>query len=148
MAFTGFNGYGAAWESPSFYVGELESNADYSGTVNPVSAPSKQYCGVDVVASAAGVTGPSAIATASSSGQPVIGVLQNNPLLAEAAQVMIHGVSKVMLGASVSIGQILMVDANSNFIPATSGLYGVAKAIQAGASGNVIPALLQSYGKQ
>ncbi len=146
MAPTAAQQFGAAWESPSFYVGEIEANADYSGIS---TNPSKQYYGVDVIAATgAGIAGPAAISLPASSGQAVIGVLMNNPQLAEAAQVMITGVSKVVLGASVSIGAILMVNASGQFIPATSGNFGVAKAFQAGASGNIIAALLQSYGKQ
>lgn len=138
----------AAWESPSFYVGELESNADYSGVS---TNPSKQYYAVDVgPATGAGVIGPAAVILATTSGQAIIGILQNNPQLAEAAQVMVHGVSKAVVGASItSIGTILGVNASGQLIVAASGNFGVAKSLQAGvSSGQVIPVLLYGYGKQ
>ncbi len=140
--------FSAAWESPSFYLGELESNADYSGLS---TNPSKQYFAVDVVAATgAGVAGPSAVQLASTSGQAIIGILQNNPQLAESAQVMVHGVSKAVIGASItSIGTILTTNAAGQLIPAASGNFGCGKSLQAGvSSGQIIPVLLLGLGKQ
>lgn len=140
--------FDAAWESPSFYIGELEANADYSGIS---SNPSKQYYAVDVIpATGTGVAGPAAVAVASVSGQAIIGIMQNNPQLAESAQVMVHGVSKAVVGASItSIGTILAVNASGLLVPALSGNFGVGKSLQAGvSSGQIIPVLLYGYGKQ
>lgn len=140
--------FSAAWESPSFYVGELEANADYSGISTNAS---KQYFAVSAVPSTGtGVVGPAAIALASTSGQAIMGILQNNPQLAESAQVMVHGVSKAVIGASItSIGTILTVNAAGQLINAASGNFGVAMSLQAGvSSGQIIPVLLYGYGKQ
>lgn len=138
----------AAWESPSFYVGELESNADYSGIS---TNPSKQYFAVDVIpATGTGVVGPAAVTLASVSGQAIMGILQNNPQLAESAQVMVHGVTKAVVGASItSIGTILATNAAGQLVPALSGNFGVGKSLQAGvSSGQIISVLLYGYGKQ
>lgn len=146
MSITG--AFSAAWESPSFYVGELEANADYSGIS---SNPSKQYFAVTAIpASGTGVVGPAAISLASTSGQAIMGILQNNPQLAESAQVMVHGVSKAVIGASItSIGTILTTNASGQLIVAASTNYGVAMSLQAGvSSGQIIPVLLYGYGKQ
>ena len=140
--------FDAAWESPSFYVGELEANADYSGLSTNAS---KQYFAVDVGPSTgAGVAGPAAVILASVSGQAIMGILQNNPQLAESAQVMVHGVSKAVVGASItSIGTILTTNASGQLINAASGNFGVAKSLQAGvSSGQIIPVLLYGFGNQ
>jgi putative effector of murein hydrolase len=96
------------------------------------------------------VVQPAAIQVASTSGQAIVGILQNNPQLAEAAQVMVHGVSKAVIGAAItSIGTILTTNASGQLINAASGNFGVAKSLQAGASsGQVIAVLLYGYGKQ
>lgn len=132
----------AAYEIPDFYVGNLEANVDMS------VESTWQYTGVDVaVASGSGLLGTAAL-VAPASGAAILGVLQNNPALAEAGNVMISGVSKVKAGGSFSIGQVLAVNASGLFIAAASGNYGVAKALQAGSSGIYVSVLLFGYGKQ
>jgi hypothetical protein len=146
MSITG--AFSAAWESPSFYVGELEANADYSGIS---TNPSKQYFAVTVIpASGTGVVGPAAVSLQTTSGGAIMGILQNNPQLAEAAQVMVHGVSKAVIGASItSIGTILACNNAGQLIVAASGNFGVGMSFQAGvSSGQIIPVLLYGFGKQ
>jgi hypothetical protein len=132
----------AAYEIPKFNFGVLEANVDMS------SEATWQYTLVDVAAaSGAGLLGPAAL-VAPSGGAAGLGVLQNNPQLAEAGTVMVHGVTKAQAGGTFSIGAILMCDSSGQLITATSGNFGVAKALQAGVSGTIVSVLLYGYGKQ
>lgn len=132
----------AAYEIPDFYVGVLEANVDMS-----VEA-TWQFAAVDVAAaSGAGLTGEAAL-VAPAAGAAVLGILQNNPQLAEAGQVMCTGVSKAKAAAAFNPGTILMTNASGGLLTATTGNYGVAKALQVGASGTVVSVYLANYGKQ
>ena len=132
-----------AYEQPNMLFGVLEANVDMS------SESTWQYTGVDVLAaSGAGLTGPAALVAPISSGAPILGVLQNNPQLAEAGTVMIHGVSKVKAGGAFAIGDLLAVNASGLFIKAASTNFAVAKAMEAGTNGYIVCALLFGYGKQ
>lgn len=132
-----------AYEQPEMLFGVLEANVDMS------IESTWQYTGVDAVAATgAGLTGPAALAAPVSAGAAILGVLQNNPQLAEAGTVMCLGVSKVQCGGTFSIGNILSVNASGQFTVATSGQFGVAKALEAGSVGIIACALLGSYGKQ
>lgn len=140
-------GFQSAYEIPSFYVGVLPANIDLSALVT--TSPTYQYAGVDVVAATGtGILEQAAVSTPASSGAVIIGVLQNNPQLGEAASVMVHGVTKAMIGANVTVGQILTVNAAGALVPAATGNYGCARALQAGANGNYIAVLLLPAGKQ
>ena len=132
----------AAYEIPSFYVGVLEANVDMS------SESTWQYTGVDVAAaSGAGLVGEAAL-VAPAAGDPILGVLQNNPQLAESGQVMVAGVSKAQAGGTFAIGAILAVNSSGKFLAATSGQYGVAQALQSGVAGTIVSVLVRNYGKQ
>jgi len=137
----------SAYEIPSFYLGALPANIDMSGLA---TNPSKQYQAVDVgAATGAGILEPAALIAVLAAGGKSIGILQNNPQLGEAGSVMVHGVSKALLGAGgATVGAVLAVDASGNLVAAASGNYGVAVALQAGASGQVIAVLLLQLGKQ
>lgn len=131
----------AAYEIPDFYIGVLEANVDMS------VASTWQYTGVSVgAASGAGLLGTAALVAPASAGVAILGVLQNNPQLAEAGAVMAAGVSKVKAGGTFAIGDLLMVNSSGLFVLATTGNYAVAKALQAGVSGIVVSAYLQNYG--
>jgi hypothetical protein len=133
----------AAYESPSFMFGVLEANVDMS------VESTWQYTGVDVgSATGTGLQGSAALVAPASSGASILGVLQNNPALAEAGTVMIHGVSKIQAGGTFNIGAILAVNASGLFVVSASGNFGVAKALQAGTSGKIVSALIFGYGKQ
>lgn len=132
----------AAVELPNFSIPWLEANVDMS------TEATWQFTGVALVAaSGTGVLGPAAIG-APAAGAQIVGVLQMNPQLAEAAEVLVNGVSKIKLSGTVAVGNILAVDASGNFLVATSGQYGVAMAMQAGVSGQIITGLVQPFGKQ
>jgi hypothetical protein len=132
-----------AYEQPEMLFGVLEANVDMS------VESTWQYTGVDAAAATgSGLTGPAALVAPASAGAAILGVLQNNPQLAEAGTVMCLGVSKILCGGTFSIGQILAVNAAGKFVVATSGQFGVAKALEAGVSGIIACALIGSYGKQ
>jgi hypothetical protein len=137
----------ASYEIPSFYVGVIEANIDMSAQTTEI--PTYQYTAVDVVAaSGAGLTGPAGLAGPAAAGASCIGILQNNPKLAEAGQVMVHGVSKAQAGGTFAVGTILMTNSTGQLIAATTGNFGIAKALEAGVAGVVVSVLLFGYGKQ
>lgn len=132
-----------SYEQPNMLFGVLEANVDMS------VESTWQFTGVDALAaSGAGLTGPAALVAPISSGAPILGVLQNNPQLAEAGTVMIHGVSKIAAGGVFQIGDLLAVNASGLFVKAASTNFAVAKALEVGANGLISCALLFGYGKQ
>lgn len=138
----------SAYEIPSFYVGVLEANVAM-GNQTVGSGTVFQYTGVDAIAATGtGLVGPAAIGAPLSSGAAIIGILQNNPLLAEVGAVMVHGVTKMYCGGTVTIGAILAVNALGQCVAAASTNFGIGKALQAGTSGQIIPVLLLNLGKQ
>lgn len=131
----------AAFEIPSFYIGVLEANVDMS------VESTWQYAGVAVgAASGAGLLGPAALVAPASSGAAILGVLQNNPQLAEAGSVMCLGVSKVLCGGTFAIGAQLSVNAAGAFIAAASGNVICGVALRAGAAGTISSAYLTQMG--
>lgn len=87
-------------------------------------------------------------AAVSTRGQGSAGILQNNPgALDRAATIAIAGVSKVVLGGTVTKGQKLVSDANGALVNASSSdnnFLGIA--IGSGGSGEIIAALIQPTG--
>jgi hypothetical protein len=133
----------AAYEIPGFTLGVLEANIAF------LVESSQQFLAVDVIsATGTGLLGPAAIGLPASSGAAMLGVLQNNPGIAEAAIVVTDGVSKALAGGTFAIGAILTVNAAGQFVTAASGNYGCAKALQNGASGTIVSVFLKNYGKQ
>jgi len=139
-----------AYEIPNFSVGVVPSDVDLSG-VNASNVPIYQYAGVCVYTAVSvqgtGVGG-AAINLPSATSSPIIGVLQNNPQQGEAAQVVVQGITKAQAAASFNIGQLLMVNSAGAFLPATSGNYAVAQALESAASGDITTVLLIRNGKQ
>lgn len=132
---------GAAWEIPGFQY-SLPANIDMS------SEGSYEFTPVTVVAATGvGINTPAACAPVAATGDQIIGVLQNNPTLAEAASLVQTGISKVLVKQAVTIGAKLMAAPVGGFQVATSGNYQVAIALDVGAPGNYIPALLVNLGK-
>ncbi len=133
---------GLAYEIPDFKLGIFPANVDLS-----VEA-TYQFTGVKLVtASGAGITTNAALAPVASCGDPIIGVLQNNPQVGEAGDVMQTGVSKVLLGDVASIMTKLAATPSNGFGPAASGQYAVALALEAGVAGDLVAALLVNLGK-
>lgn len=147
-----------SYEIPDFYVGIFPADIDMSGTSNsfPGGNPAIfQYTAVDirVAQNTSGYgAGNVAIAPPPSAGVPVLGLVQNNPQLGEAAQVMSEGVSKALIGGNVFVNSQLMAAAPNGsgacpLIVATSGNYIIAKALESGVSGDIIAVYLRNQGK-
>lgn len=148
-----------SFEIPDFYVGIFPADQDMSGdTVSPFQPNDAifQYSAVDVrvAQNTAGFgAGNAAIAALPSAGVPFLGIVQANPQLGEAAQVLTEGVSKALIGGPVAVGDLLMgAAANANgacpLVLATTGNYAMAKALESGASGDIIAVYLRCFGKQ
>lgn len=133
----------ACYEIPGFMIGVLEANIDMS------VESTYQFTPVTVVAaSGSGLVGPAALAPVSATGDQIIGILQNNPQLAEAGTVMQSGISKALIKQTVTIGAKLMAAPTGGLQVATAGNFAVAVALNAGVAGDVIPVLLTNLGKQ
>lgn len=133
-----------AYEIPGFMIGILPADAD-------LSAAAKQFTGVcaHTAVNTTGTGGGGAsLCIPSATTSPIIGVLQNNPLLGEAGTVMHNGVSKVLAGGTFQIGDLLMCQSDGKFVKATSTNYAVAQALETGASGSIVAALLVRNGIQ
>lgn len=91
-----------AVEQPLMNIGYLPAGADLSA---------KQFYAVKVNSSKAIVL--------AGAGENALGVLQNDPTSGQAAEVMVVGVSKVKLGATVVAGENVMADAAGKLVPAT-----------------------------
>lgn len=90
-------------------------------------------------------SGNAAIATR---GQIVAGVLQNKPAaISRPATVRVSGISKVLLGGSVTAGQALVADANGAAVNASSAdnAY-IGTVLVSGDSGDIVPMLIQPRG--
>jgi hypothetical protein len=132
----------AAWSIPGFSF-SLPANADYSVEATYL------YTGVRALAATGtGITTETAVAPVSATGDPIVGVMQNNPQLAEAATIVQNGISKLLCKDTVAIGDKLMACPAGGFIKATTGKYAVAIALQAGAANQYVAGLLANLGLQ
>lgn len=99
----------------------------------------KQYCHVKMSADRTVV--------AAGNGEEAVGVLQDKPAAAaRAAAVGFAGVSKVLLGGTVTAGQYISSDANGAAVVPATGERITGICIVGGAAGVVGEALLGSYG--
>jgi hypothetical protein len=130
-----------AWEIPGFSF-SLPANIDMSSESTYLFTPVNVFA-----ATGAGIDTDAACAPVAATGDPAIGILQNNPQLAEAGTIVVDGISKALLGGTVSIGQLLMATPSGGLQVATSGKYAIAQALQAGVSGQYIAVLLVHNGK-
>jgi len=71
-------------------------------------------------------------------GERAVGILQNDPVSGEAAEIEESGYAKMIYGANVTPGQQLMSTAAGLLIPATSGNVVVAVAKHGGALNQVV----------
>ncbi len=85
---------------------------------------------------------PGNMLLASSTAVPIFGVMISAPRLGEAAQICTHGETKIQLGATVVAGAPLMIDANGNFVTATTGLVQVGIARFGGAAKDIVTAYI------
>ena len=116
-----------AFETPGFAF-SLEASADLSAA--------QHHC-VDVDSNGR-------VAVVTGSGDDVAAILQNDPdALGNAAALMKTGISKVVAGAAVAAGALVMSNASGRAITATSGQVVFGRALEAaGGDGEVIPVLL------
>ena len=142
-----------AYESPLFKVGNLPANLEMSNEAV------FQFSCVDVgVASGAGVQGQGvggAACKIALAGKSMLGILQNNPSINDAAEITTHGISKALYGGPVAVGDILMTAAGAGtlagatvLIKATATNVGVAKALESGVVGQIGTVFLQNHGIQ
>lgn len=104
----------------------MESSADLS---------SYQYYAVKV--------NSSGLMALASSGDAIEGILQDEPAAANRQCVVgISGISKGVLGGSVTAGDDLEVDSSGTFVTQSSGSV-VGVALESGSSGETIPILLK-----
>lgn len=116
-----------ATETPGFSF-SLEASADLSAA--------QHHC-VDVDSNGR-------VAVVTGSGDDVAAILQNDPdALGVAAALMKTGISKVVAGAAIAAGVLVMSNASGRAITATSGQVVFGRTIDAvGADGEVVSVLL------
>lgn len=133
-----------AYEQPQFNIGIFTADVDMSNEAN------NQFACVDVIkaVNVPGFGNGGAALGSAAAGDPVLGVLQNNPIQGEAGTVTTFGIAKALIGATVHIGNILAVDANGRLRVATSGQYGVAQALEEAVAGDIAGVLVKQFGKQ
>lgn len=110
----------------------------------PVSIPAgadlstKQYRFVDLSSGK--------LAVVSSAGGDAIGVLSDKPDAAGVpGRVVVAGITKVVLGATVAVDAYVQSDANAAAITASSGDYVLGRALEGGDAGEIISILLLSH---
>lgn len=115
-------------------IESLKSTADLSGTANayklvkPGAAESTfVLCGV--------------------LGEKAIGILTDRPLANQAGAILLAGLGKVQLGATVALGANFMADATGRAITATSTNFISGTILQGGAVGEIVDCLFQPQGK-
>lgn len=130
-----------AYEIPNFFLGVLPANSDLSAkqfaAVRPLLATGTPGFG----------TGGAAVDLPAASGDPAIGLLQNKPILGEAAAVMVQGVSKATAAGTVAIGDLLMCTPLGKLGLAGSGKYAIAQALENASDGDTFTVLLVRNGK-
>ena len=130
----------AAYELPLFRL-SVESNKDFS------TVATHQFTAVVIAAaSGTGVVGQAGLNHPAALGDPILGVLQNAPGIAEAGEVTVAGVSKVKFNSAVAIGDLLMAATDGQFQTASASYKSVAMALQAGQTGSYGAALLGNWG--
>lgn len=65
------------------------------------------------------------------------GILQNNPVSGDACNVCYAGICKAVLGGTVAAGDFLTTDTSGRLVTATTGQLACAKAMMAGAVGDI-----------
>jgi hypothetical protein len=125
-----------SFEAPALMLPGMLANADLSA---------KQFFCIKVTTTAGKVD------LNTTSGGPVIGILQNKPKSGEEAMVATAGVSKCVAGAAVSMGDLLMSDGAGKvitFVPSTSNKC-IGQALEAtvnGANDVIAVALVRGFG--
>lgn len=118
-----------ALEQPGFSIGFCQAAVDYSTT--------GQFLLVDV-------SGDLDITKAGTSGQACLGILQNKPGNNEVCDVMVTGVSKLVVGTGdLAAGALFMADTDGTGITATgTGKYALGMVLQGAAAGKLATVVL------
>ena len=107
---------------------------DGSQTTAAVDLSAAQYKAVKLVAARS-------VNLANTGGEAIYGILQNDPIAGQAADIGIFGVSAALIGsAGCAAGDLLMTDTTGALVTKTSTNTVVAIALEAGASGAIISA--------
>lgn len=120
-----------ALEQRGFSVGHLVAAADLSA---------KQFCFVKIDASG--------LVAVCGNGELALGVLQNNPVAGEAADVMVEGVTKVVCSASLAAGAVVGSNASGLAEAPATGEYGLGVLAAAGTTTVYGTLVLKPCGKQ
>jgi hypothetical protein len=135
-----------AYEQPGMRYGFLAADIDMSNRATWQFAPVWQGPAVNTVGQG---FGGAALVAKGSRTDPPLGILQNNPVQGEAGCVVIGGVSKAIAGGTIAVGAILTPNAGGTaLIAATSGTYGMARALESGVTGAIISVELRPFGTQ
>jgi hypothetical protein len=125
-----------SYELPLFQPAIWKANSDFTTkqflAVNPVVG-SDGFMAVDIVAAA---------------GVGILGINQDDCVAGGAPNLTTEGISKVVAGGTVAIGNLLMVNASGQLVLATTGNVAVAIAMEAAAAGDIFSAYLRNGGKQ
>ena len=125
-----------ALQDPGLDIGYVIAAADYS-TVGQFKAVK--------VATTAALT----VTLANTGGESILGILQNNPTTAAAADVRFTGISKGLINGTVTAGDKLMTDTTAAFITATTTNIAVAVALESGVPSTLITvALIPGIGQK
>ena len=116
-----------AFEQPGFKPTAFSASADQTGN---------QYKFVKI-------SGPLTVTVCSAITDPIFGVLQDEPLSGEAAEIVSTGITKVVAGGTVTAGDPIGTDANGKAVKVTLGTdttkFAVGYALDSGVVGDVIP---------
>lgn len=72
-----------------------------------------------------------------------LGPLQNKPKIYEAAEVRMLGISKVICGGNITIGNKVTGDSDSKAVEAAATEYYIGKALETGIDGRIISILME-----
>src|SRR4051812_2536124 len=130
-----------AYEQPGLRYGFLAADIDMSNKATWQFAPVWLGPAVNIVGQG---FGGAALVAKGSRTDPPVGILQNNPVQGEAGTVVVNGVSKVIAGGTIAVGDLLMPNGGGTaLIKATTGNYAMARALESGVSGTIISAELR-----
>jgi hypothetical protein len=115
---------------------------DGSNTEAAVDLSASQYYAVKITAART-------VNLANAGGEPIYGILQNQPTPGEAADVGIFGVMKAAAGAAFAAGAQLQTDTTGRLITATGTNHRVATAIEAAtAAGQICTVAVLGLGNE
>lgn len=105
-----------SYEQPLFKIGEFPSDIDRSSL-------NFQFTAVAVASSSTlvGTGVGNAVVTAPTAGGSIIGVLQNNPGVGNAAELTALGITLWRAGGTLAVGDDVSVDANGYCVKANNG---------------------------